>query len=60
MTAGETWASEATSQALAAEVEGEGETVVNHRCRDYCFRCDLLRFLRAVLTNMAAKPPSAA
>lgn len=45
---------------LGAEVEGRGKTVVNHRCRDYCFRCDLLRFLRAVLSNMAAKPPSAA
>ncbi|HLI74370.1 MAG TPA: hypothetical protein VKU86_10870 [Acidimicrobiales bacterium] len=60
MTAGETRAIEAGSQGLGAEVEGRGKTVVNHRCRDYCFRCDLLRFLRAVLSNMAAKPPSAA
>ena len=29
-----------------------------HRCRDYCFRCDLLRFLRDVLVNTAPKPPS--
>lgn len=31
-----------------------------HRCRDYCFRCDLLRFVRALLTNTASKPPSPA
>jgi hypothetical protein len=27
-----------------------------HRCRDYCFRCDLLRFLKSVFTNTAPKP----
>ena len=31
-----------------------------HRCRDYCFRCDLLRFLKDVLGNTAPKPPSPA
>ena len=31
-----------------------------HLCRDYCFRCDLLRFVRAVLVHTARKPPSPA
>jgi len=31
-----------------------------HRCRDYCFRCDLLRFLRDVFFHTAPKPPSPA
>jgi hypothetical protein len=35
-----------------------GERSMAHRCRDYCFRCDLLRFLRDALVNTAPKPPS--
>jgi len=31
-----------------------------HRCRDYCFRCDLLHLLRAVLVHTAPKPPTPA
>jgi len=33
---------------------------MEHRCRDYCFRCDLRRLLRAVLANTAPKPPTPA
>ncbi len=31
-----------------------------HTCRDYCFRCDFLKFLRTVLAHTARKPPSPA
>jgi hypothetical protein len=31
-----------------------------HRCRDYCFRCDLLRLLRAVLVNTTPRSQSPA
>ncbi len=31
-----------------------------HTCRDYCFRCDLLKLLRTVLVHTAPKPPSPA
>jgi hypothetical protein len=37
-----------------------GGRLMTHRCRDYCFRCDLVRLLRAVLVHTAPKPPKPA
>ncbi len=36
----------------------EGGRLMKHRCRDYCFRCDLVRLLRAVLVHTTPKPPT--